>query len=140
MDRERENTISSSFSYNFFINRGAERQKSQIHALAIVKSGLNFSFVHRFEAINHTYYLRGSSNDKKRRKIAHEFCLQLFYFSDYLSVNTELLLITDGRSNDPKKFGFKLEKIKEKFTAIGVEVSAIGVGRINEREIQTEVF
>ena len=65
---EREHTISSSFSYNFFINRGAERQKSQIHALAIVKSGLNFSFVHRFEAINHTYYLGGSSNDKKRKK------------------------------------------------------------------------
>ena len=77
---------------------------------------------------------------KKEKKIAHELFLYLFYFSDYLSVNTELLLITDGRSNDPKKFGFKLEKIKEKFTAIGVEVSAIGVGRINEREIQTEVF
>ena len=59
-----------------------------------------------------------------------------FFLLDYLSVNTELLLITDGRSNDPKKFGLKLDKIKEKFTSIGVQVSAIGVGKINEREIQ----
>merc|ERR1711970_1145253 len=56
---------------------------------------------------------------------------------DYLSVNTELLLITDGRSNDPRKYGLKLENIKNKFTDIGVQVSAIGVGRINENEIRT---
>ena len=77
---------------------------------------------------------------KKKRKNQPTYFLPLSSFLDYLSVNTELLLITDGRSNDPKKFGFKLEKIKEKFTAIGVEVSAIGVGRINEREIQASVL
>jgi len=56
--------------------------------------------------------------------------------TEYLSVSTELLLITDGRSNDPKKFGYKLKKMKEKFNDVGVDVAAIGVGRINQNEIR----
>ena len=52
-------------------------------------------------------------------------------------MNTELLLITDGRSNDPRDFGLRLGNIKRQFTDIGVQVSAIGVGRINEGEIRT---
>ena len=64
------------------------------------------------------------------------FNIFFIFLIEYLKVNTELLLITDGRSNDPRKFGLKLDKIKEKFTSIGVQVSAIGVGKINEREIQ----
>merc|ERR1712203_891737 len=56
--------------------------------------------------------------------------------AEYLQTSTELLLITDGRSNDPKKFGYKLKAMKEKFNAVGVDVAAIGVGRINQDEIR----
>jgi len=55
---------------------------------------------------------------------------------DYLSVNTEILLITDGRSNDPRKMGVNVLDMKEKFNGLDVKVSAIGVGKINEGEIR----
>ena len=42
---------------------------------------------------------------------------------DYLSVNTEILLITDGRSNDPKKMGVNVLDMKEKFNGLDVKVS-----------------
>lgn len=56
-----------------------------------------------------------------------------------LKVSTELLLITDGRSNDPKQLlKYGLKEMKSRFADINVDMAAIGVGtRINQNEIRS---
>lgn len=51
------------------------------------------------------------------------------------NVKTEVLIITDGRSNDPDAFGFTLEAEKEKLKAQGIDVFALGIGNVYESEI-----
>lgn len=75
------------------------------------------------------YKLRSSDCSHTRRVVCEQSPLQ------HLDVETELLLITDGRSNDPKHFA-SLERMKALYSATGINVSAIGVGRINEDEIR----
>ncbi|CAG5112656.1 Oidioi.mRNA.OKI2018_I69.chr2.g6847.t1.cds [Oikopleura dioica] len=75
------------------------------------------------------YKLRSSDCSHTRRVVCEQYPLQ------HLNVETELLLITDGRSNDPKHFA-SLERMKALYSATGINVSAIGVGRINEDEIR----
>ena len=109
------------------------------------------------------YSLRSVDCDRPRRVICQQNPLS------YLDVQTELLLITDGRSNDPNSVGITLEEMKRYYTQTDInvrfsnmkpnfgtqyqlllsltfgrvsrfffnfQVSAIGVGRINEQEIR----
>lgn len=77
------------------------------------------------------YELRTSDDcDRQRRVICQQSPLS------YLDVETELLLITDGRSNDPRDFGITIEEMKDLYSKTEINVSAIGVGRINEQEIR----
>lgn len=77
-----------------------------------------------------SYNLRSAECTKARRVLCEQSPLS------YLDVQTELLLITDGRSNDPNDFGIDLEEMKRIYDKTGINVSAIGVGRINEEEIR----
>jgi len=76
------------------------------------------------------YRLRSVDCDRQRRVICQQTPLS------YLDVSTELLLITDGRSNDPREYGISIEEMKHLYTSTEINVSAIGVGRINEQEIR----
>merc|ERR1712228_753882 len=77
-----------------------------------------------------SYNLRSVDCDRPRRVICEQKPLS------YLDVQTELLLITDGRSNDPNNLGITLEDMKHIYSKTDINVSAIGVGRINEQEIR----
>jgi hypothetical protein len=76
------------------------------------------------------YKLRSVDCDRQRRVVCQKSPL------DYLDVQTELLLITDGRSNDPRDYGINIDEMKELYSQTEINVSAIGVGRINEQEIR----
>lgn len=77
-----------------------------------------------------SYNLRSVDCNRPRRVICEQEPLS------YLDVQTELLLITDGRSNDPNNLGITLEEMKRIYSNTDINVSAIGVGRINEEEIR----
>lgn len=77
-----------------------------------------------------SYNLRSVDCDRPRRVICQQSPLST------LDVQTELLLITDGRSNDPTNLGITLEEMKRIYSKTDINVSAIGVGRINEQEIR----
>ena len=54
--------------------------------------------------------------DRPRRVICQQNPLS------YLDVQTELLLITDGRSNDPNSVGITLEEMKRYYTQTDINV------------------
>ena len=55
--------------------------------------------------------------DRQRRVICQQSPLS------YLDVETELLLITDGRSNDPRDFGISIEEMKDLYSKTEINVS-----------------
>lgn len=55
--------------------------------------------------------------DRQRRVICQQSPLS------YLDVETELLLITDGRSNDPRDFGITIEEMKDLYSKTEINVS-----------------
>ena len=64
------------------------------------------------------YKLRTSADcDRQRRVICQQSPLS------YLDVETELLLITDGRSNDPRDFGISIEEMKDLYSKTEINVS-----------------
>ena len=63
------------------------------------------------------YRLRSVDCDRQRRVICQQSPLS------YLDVSTELLLITDGRSNDPREYGISIEEMKHLYTSTEINVS-----------------
>ena len=57
--------------------------------------------------------------DRPRRVICEQKPLS------YLDVQTELLLITDGRSNDPNNLGITLEDMKRIYSQTDINVTSI---------------
>ena len=57
--------------------------------------------------------------DRQRRVICQQSPLS------YLDVETELLLITDGRSNDPRDFGITIEEMKDLYSKTEINVSLL---------------
>ena len=75
---------------------------------------LGFFLKHEFQE----YKLRTSADcDRQRRVICQQSPLS------YLDVETELLLITDGRSNDPRDFGISIEEMKDLYSKTEINVS-----------------
>lgn len=60
--------------------------------------------------------MRSAECTKARRVLCEQSPLS------YLDVQTELLLITDGRSNDPNDFGIDLEEMKRIYDKTGINV------------------
>ena len=63
------------------------------------------------------YKLRSVDCDRQRRVVCQKSPL------DYLDVQTELLLITDGRSNDPRDYGINIDEMKELYSQTEINVN-----------------
>lgn len=50
-------------------------------------------------------------------------------------ITTEILIITDGRSNDPSELGKVLMEQKEALKSMGVDIYALGIGNVYHPEI-----